>query len=292
MLREETPLVYRILFDGRARNQVTSTVIRGAPVLQEVFPVRNEHGEVIGALRSEMLLIEHERQRKRHARFRRAVARAREQIVAGQMRGGERLGRLGVHDGIMVIDSESRIEYSSRPPSTSIGAWATPTTWSRRRWSSSKPTSTSASRRWSAACASSSVSQEQDLVWIKRVVPLTTRESTGWPGKIDPILVACLGGQREQAAVAERARAVFRPLWHSATMRSAAMSRAAASSICRSSSNSSSASAGCSAMITPTRGNSGAGPKNGMTPGRRSGAPWVNRCAAAAPSAVPSSPDA
>src|SRR4030088_1446391 len=49
MTREEAPLVYRLIFDGRTRNQVTSTVIRGAPVLQEVFPVRNEYGVVIGA---------------------------------------------------------------------------------------------------------------------------------------------------------------------------------------------------------------------------------------------------
>src|ERR1044071_3011771 len=53
MAREEAPLVFRVLFDGRGRNQVTTTVIRGAPVLQEVFAIRNEHGAVIGALRSE-----------------------------------------------------------------------------------------------------------------------------------------------------------------------------------------------------------------------------------------------
>src|SRR5207247_3792763 len=35
MAREEAPMVFRALFDGRVRNQVTTpTVIRGAPVLQ------------------------------------------------------------------------------------------------------------------------------------------------------------------------------------------------------------------------------------------------------------------
>src|SRR5438132_823171 len=66
MTREEAPLVFRVLFEGRVRNQVTTTVIiRGAPVLQEVFAIRNERGDIVGALRSEMLLIEHERQRRR-----------------------------------------------------------------------------------------------------------------------------------------------------------------------------------------------------------------------------------
>src|SRR5436190_14973383 len=39
MAREEVPLVFRVLVDGRVRNQVTTTVIRGAPVLQEVFAI-------------------------------------------------------------------------------------------------------------------------------------------------------------------------------------------------------------------------------------------------------------
>src|ERR1700716_4586009 len=30
MAREESPLVFRVLFDGRVRNQVTTTVVRGA----------------------------------------------------------------------------------------------------------------------------------------------------------------------------------------------------------------------------------------------------------------------
>jgi two-component sensor histidine kinase len=184
MLREETPLVYRILFDGRARNQVTSTVIRGAPVLQEVFPVRNERGEVIGALRSEMLLIEHERQRKRHARFRRAIARAREQIVAGQMRGGERLGRLGVHDGVMVIDAENRIEYLSAPAEhlyRRLGYADNLVKTPLVELETNEYICFKAMER--GVCLEQRV-VEQDLVWIKRVVPLTTRESTGWPGRV------------------------------------------------------------------------------------------------------------
>jgi len=65
MAREESPLVFRMLFDGRTRNQVKTMVIRAATVLQEVCAVRNERGETIGALRTEMLLLEDERQRKR-----------------------------------------------------------------------------------------------------------------------------------------------------------------------------------------------------------------------------------
>src|SRR5260370_40078332 len=42
MAREESPLVFRVLFDGRPRHQGTTTVIRGAPALQEAFAIRTE----------------------------------------------------------------------------------------------------------------------------------------------------------------------------------------------------------------------------------------------------------
>jgi two-component system, sensor histidine kinase PdtaS len=183
MTREEAQLVYRILFDGRARNQVTSTVIRGAPVLQEVFAVRNERGEVVGALRSEMLLIEHERQRKRHATFRRAIARARELIVAGRLRGGERLGRLGVHDGVMVIDAQGRIVYLSAPAEhlyRRLGYADNLVKTQLQELETNEYICFKAMER--GVCLEQRV-MEQDLVWIKRVVPLMSAEAAGWPAR-------------------------------------------------------------------------------------------------------------
>jgi two-component sensor histidine kinase len=181
MAREESPLVFRVLFDGRVRNQVTTTVIRGAPVLQEVFAIRNEHGDVVGALRSEMLLIEHERQRKRHATFRRAVARARELIVAGRLRGGERLGRLGVHDGIMVIDAAGRIEYLSAPAEylyRRLGYADNLVKTQLQELETNEYICFKAMER--GVCLEQRV-QEQALVWIKRVVPLVSDGSATWP---------------------------------------------------------------------------------------------------------------
>ncbi len=181
MAHEESPLVYRVLFDGRVRNQVTTTVIRGAPVLQEVFAIRNEQGEVIGALRSEMLLIEHERQRKRHATFRRAVARARELIVAGRLRGGERLGRLGVHDGIMVIDAAGRIEYLSAPAEylyRRLGYADNLVKTQLQELETNEYICFKAMER--GVCLEQRV-QEQGLVWIKRVVPLAPGRRGSWP---------------------------------------------------------------------------------------------------------------
>jgi two-component system, sensor histidine kinase PdtaS len=184
MAREEAPLVYRVLFGGHVRNQVTTTVIRGAPVLQEVFAIRNEHGEIVGALRSEMLLIEHERQRKRHSTFRRVIARARELIVAGRLRGGERLGRLGVHDGIMVIDSNGRIEYISAPAEhlyRRLGYADNLVKTQLQELETNEYICFKAMER--GVCLEQRV-QEHDLVWIKRVVPLVSGDHAGWTGRL------------------------------------------------------------------------------------------------------------
>jgi two-component system, sensor histidine kinase PdtaS len=171
--REEAPAVFRVLSSTRGRGVVGGTVIRGAPVLEEVFPIVNDRRQVIGALRSEMLLIEHERQRKRDATFRRAIARARGLIVSGRMRGGERLGRLGVHDGVMVIDASGRIEYLSAPAEhlyRRLGYADNLVKTQLQELETNEYICFKAMER--GVCLEQRV-QEHDLVWIKRVVPLT-----------------------------------------------------------------------------------------------------------------------
>lgn len=182
MTRDEAPLVFRVLVDGHGRNQVTSTVIRGAPVLQEVFAIHNVRGEIIGALRSEMVLIEHERQRKRHVIFRRAIARARDLIIAGRMRGGDRLGRLGVHDGVMVIDAAGRIEYLSAPAEylyRRLGYADNLVKTQLQELETNEYICFKAMER--GVCLEQRV-REHDLVWIKRVVPLGNEP--GWSSRL------------------------------------------------------------------------------------------------------------
>jgi two-component system, sensor histidine kinase PdtaS len=184
LAREDAPGVYRVLHDPRGRNFVTTTVIRGAPVLQEVFAVRNDRGEVVGALRSEMLLMEHERQRRRHVTFRRSIARARDLIVSGRMRGGEKLGRLGVHDGAMIVGAGGRIEYVSAPAEhlyRRLGYADNLVKTQLQELETNEYICFKAMER--GVCLEQRV-QEQDLVWIKRVVPLLSAEDERWPNRM------------------------------------------------------------------------------------------------------------
>ena len=172
MSRDEAPQSYRVLYDGKGRNLVNATVVRGAAVLQEVFPIRNGRGETVGVLRSEMAMIEHERQRRRSVTWRRAVARARELIVAGQMQGGERLGRLGVHDGALVIDPGGRIIYLSAPAEylyRRLGYADNLVKTQLQELDTNEYICFKAMER--GECLEQRV-QEQDLIWIKRVIPL------------------------------------------------------------------------------------------------------------------------
>ncbi len=126
-----------------------------------------------------MLLIEHERQRKRDVTFRRAIARARDLIVAGRLRGGERLGRLGVHDGVMVIDSTGRIEYLSAPAEhlyRRLGYADNLVKTQLQELETNEYICFKAMER--GVCLEQRV-QEHDLVWIKRVMPLVPSESGG-----------------------------------------------------------------------------------------------------------------
>lgn len=177
--RDEAPQVHRVLYEGVSRHLVSTTVMRGAPVLQEVFPIRNSRGEVAGALRSEMALIEHERQRKRDATFRRAIARARDQIVAGRMEGGDSIGRLGVHDGVMVIDESGRIEYLSAPADylyRRLGYSDNLVKTQLQELETNEYICFKAMER--GVCLAQRV-QEQEVVWIKRVIPLQPLEAGG-----------------------------------------------------------------------------------------------------------------
>ncbi|MBV9582017.1 MAG: histidine kinase N-terminal domain-containing protein [Chloroflexi bacterium] len=180
MARDEAPPVFRVLVDRR-RSQVTTTVIRGAPVLQEVFAIRNERGETVGALRSEMLLIEHERQRKRHAVFRRAIARARDLIIAGRMRGGEKLGRLGVHDGVMVIDSNGRIEYLSAPAEYLYRRLGYADNLVKTQLQELETNEYICFKAMERGVCLEQRAQEHELVWIKRVVPLVSSDDGSLP---------------------------------------------------------------------------------------------------------------
>src|SRR5262249_58300519 len=135
-------------------------------------------------------VIEHERQRERHGTCRSAVARDRELVVAGKLQGGEALGRLGVHDGVMVIDAQGRIEYLSAPAEhlyRRLGYADNLVKTQLQELETNEYICFKAMER--GICFEQRV-QEHDLVWIKRVVPLISGDGGTWPTRFrrqDPV---------------------------------------------------------------------------------------------------------
>ena len=110
---DQAPLVQRMLSRRGARPAVSHGLVRGAPSVQELFPIRRPSGETIAVVQSEMALLEHERQRKRSIVLRKAISQLRQLVLQGRLEGAERLSRLKVHDGIMVVDAQGKIQYLS-----------------------------------------------------------------------------------------------------------------------------------------------------------------------------------
>jgi two-component sensor histidine kinase len=107
------PLVFQALDRGRSLHGSRTLIPDGAPVLQEVHPIHNGAGKVLGALSIETNLIEHERHRRRSKVFQRALRQLQEMLLRGELEGAEQLSPFGEHDGIMVVDSQRWIRYAS-----------------------------------------------------------------------------------------------------------------------------------------------------------------------------------
>ena len=109
----EEPLVCQALSGGRSLRGTRTLIPDGAPVLQEVRPIRNGDGKLLGVLSIETNLIEHERHRRRSKVFQRALGQLQEMLLRGEIVGAGQLSPFGEHDGIMVVDGEGWIRYAS-----------------------------------------------------------------------------------------------------------------------------------------------------------------------------------
>jgi hypothetical protein len=110
--RGEEPAVIRVLASGRPHRRLSRVLVNGAPTVQDVFPVLRD-GECVAAVVFAVGLIEHERQRRKSPVLRRALEQLRQAALAGRVIGAHALGRLGEHDGPLVVDPYGQVTYIS-----------------------------------------------------------------------------------------------------------------------------------------------------------------------------------
>lgn len=113
-LPRSAPLARTIRF-GTHEHAVVKVFSNGAaPVHQEVLPLKNHRGLVIGALSIETLITEFESQRTRERALRLALHYLKQAVVNGRVQGAARLSPFTARDGLVSVDRDRRIRYLSK----------------------------------------------------------------------------------------------------------------------------------------------------------------------------------
>ncbi|MHB0869112.1 MAG: sensor histidine kinase [Chloroflexota bacterium] len=170
--REAAPSIHRALFQGHVARGIKGQMIRGAPTVHETYPIRNAKGELIGALSAETNLLEYERRRKKNPIFREAVHRLCQELLAGNLEGADRLGRLGEHYGTLVIHKSSRILYMSSLAEQFYRKLGYTTSLLGRRLSELDTTEHVCFKAMERERCLEQRIEEHNLIWIKRAIPL------------------------------------------------------------------------------------------------------------------------
>jgi two-component sensor histidine kinase len=109
----EAPWVMDALSSTRLSRGAHSGTVRDAPIVRECLPVLGAGGRAIAALSIETNLLAHERHRRRGVAFRHALKQLQEMVLRGELVGAGVLSPFGEHDGILVVDLQRRIQYTS-----------------------------------------------------------------------------------------------------------------------------------------------------------------------------------
>ena len=110
---DEQPLVLRVLHGGRGGRLEREVKASRAPVIQDVYPVYNDDGAVIGALAVEFNMFAYERHRRRSRIFQDAIRTILHMCARGELESASDLTRFGLYDGIYIVDRSRMIVYMS-----------------------------------------------------------------------------------------------------------------------------------------------------------------------------------
>ena len=176
--------IARILFQGRGRHEVQGAVVHGVPILREVLAIRDAKGRVIAALATETAVIEHERVQRRTSVLRRVLTRVRDLVAEGRLEGGEEIGRLGLHDGMLIINEDGVIQYASSVAEGLYRLLGIVDVLTNTQLSELETNEYIAFRAMETGVCLEQRVQEQDYLWIKKAIPLVAGENPGWVSKL------------------------------------------------------------------------------------------------------------
>ncbi|NPV09072.1 MAG: hypothetical protein HPY83_14045 [Anaerolineae bacterium] len=109
----EAGLIGRVFSSGRQATEEVERWGDTAPMVRQLHPVRGPGGNVVAVVTVETNLIEHERHRRRHVHFRRALTALQRAGLRAEIPGVDQLIPFGEQDGIVFVDEQRRIRYLS-----------------------------------------------------------------------------------------------------------------------------------------------------------------------------------
>ena len=149
-----------------------------------MLAVRDAEGRVIAALATETAVIEHERVQRRTGVLRRALTRVRDLVAQGRLEGGETIGRLGLHDGMIIIDADGMIQYASSVAEGLYRQLGIVDVLAHTQLSELDTNEYLAFRAMETGVCLEQRIEEQDRLWIKKAIPLVVGESPGWASRL------------------------------------------------------------------------------------------------------------
>jgi two-component system, sensor histidine kinase PdtaS len=170
-----------LLQTGRARG-VYGLLVRGAPAVQEVFPVTVE-GRLVAALSAETNVLEYDRVRRKDPVLRSALASIRQTVLEGRLDGGQALGRLGEHDGLLIVDADGQILYISTVAENQYRRLGYSESLLHSQLSELDTSEYVCFKAMEHNVCLERRVEEGDQIWIKRVVPLPPAPRRSWWGR-------------------------------------------------------------------------------------------------------------
>lgn len=197
---EEHPLVVRALRSGSGGRRQREVLHNGAPVIEDVYPVRGEGGRTIAAVVVETNMIAHERQKRRDRHFRTVVDDLLEMCARGEIAGAEQLTRFGLYDGIYLVDRTRTVVYMSGIAANMFRTVGLPAGLHGQPLSSLEKQDADLVERAFAAglCAEERTESADGRLWIRRALPVYTHTQP-WPGRwLNAAGRSLLGGEPER----------------------------------------------------------------------------------------------
>ena len=148
----------------------------GAPAVQEVFPVTAE-GRLVAALSAETNVLEYDRVRRKDPVLRSALASIRQTVLEGRLDGGHALGRLGEHDGLLIVDADGQILYISTVAENQYRRLGYSESLLHSQLSELDTNEYLAFRAMETGVCLEQRVTEQDRIWIKKAIPLVAGDS-------------------------------------------------------------------------------------------------------------------